>query len=59
MSSINDYYVQKLQNARSEILSKGDQYILQVELTKLVDYYYDKDSLPLIEKDNTRKIDYE
>ena len=59
MPSINDYYEQILQNARRKILSKGDQYILQVELTKLIDYYYDKYSLPLIEKDNTREIDYE
>jgi len=59
MSSIDDYYEQKLANARREILSKGDSFILSVDLTELIDYYYDKDSLPLIEKDQSREIDYE
>jgi len=59
MSDINDYYRQKIQNARKEILSKGDHYILKVEPEELVDYYYNKDALPLIEKDESRKINIE
>lgn len=58
MSTINQYYDQKLTNARQEILSKEESYILQVNLTELIDYYYEKDALPLIERDPSKKIDY-
>lgn len=59
MSSINDYYRQKIRAARNEIISKGDDFILKVKPSELIEYYFRKDSLPIIEKDSQREIEYE
>ncbi|MHA2347035.1 MAG: hypothetical protein ACXACP_09975 [Candidatus Hodarchaeales archaeon] len=59
LSEIFRYYDEKLQKAKREILSKGEQYLLNADIEKLVDYYSKKDNLPLVEKDERREIDYE
>jgi len=59
MSTIKDYYANALHNAKMEIDSNSESYLLGVNTDELVQYYLDKYQLPLIERDCSREIAYE
>jgi hypothetical protein len=59
MESISDYFSQVISRAQTEITSKDDAYLIGIDTSKLVNYYFEKDSLPLIEKDEMRGISYD
>lgn len=59
MGTINDYYNDAIQRAKSDIDSKPEVYLLGVKANELVQYYVKKFQLPLIERDDSREITYE
>jgi hypothetical protein len=57
--SLGDYYRNIIAQVKREIEQNRDEYLLTVDSEELVEYYAQKHCLPLIEKDENRKITLE
>lgn len=57
--SLGDYYKNIMVQIKREIEQNPEEYLLTVDPEELVEYYTQKHSLPLIEKDENRKITLE
>ena len=57
--SISDYFNDVITQIKNEIEQSSEQELLNVETEELAEYYTQKYGLPLIEKDESRKINVE
>jgi len=54
--SISEYFNEAITRIKKEISESSEEYLLRVNATELAEYYAQKYCLPLIERDETRKI---
>lgn len=59
METLTEYYDRVIRNAKNEIDTTGDAYLLGVKVDDLVQFYIAKHQLPSIERDNSRDLERE